>query len=162
MDRASINGVANEAFLTGDGTVQFTAEQRVRRFGAQQQFGILQGRHRRHDQRRPHLFANTLNVAPARGASSWAPAQGKQSFFYYPGRLRRVRRSLPDDLSFVSPGMDGRADIDLGPPLVLRSSSLGVLTTALKFHSFAILNPGNSIQVLSGVAQGRARFPSQL
>ena len=39
-------------------------------------------------------------------------------------------------------------------PPVLRSATLGNLTVAPIFHSFATFNPGDTNQVLSGVAPG--------
>ena len=62
--------------------------------------------------------------------------------------------NLPDDLSFVMPGTASPADLDSGVPPVLRSATLGNLTVAPIFHSFATFNPGDANQVLSGVAPG--------
>ena len=52
------------------------------------------------------------------------------------------------------PGTDTPADLDLGLPPVLHSATLGDLTSATIFHSFATFNPGDANQVLSGVAPG--------
>ena len=44
--------------------------------------------------------------------------------------------------------------INNGEPVVLSSATLGLLSAATIFHSFQTLNPGDAIQVLSGVGQG--------
>ena len=54
----------------------------------------------------------------------------------------------------MTPGTATPADIDTGVPPVLRSASLGNLTSAPVFHSIATLNPGDANQVLSGASRG--------
>ena len=46
------------------------------------------------------------------------------------------------------------ANVDGSLTVLLKSATLGVLSGATVFHSFAALNPGEVEQVLSGVAPG--------
>jgi serralysin len=90
------------------------------------------------------MFANTLAVASGTTVSLGTPGNGERvGFFLVQDGFDRYG-SLPDNLSFVA----GEG----GAPPVLTSATHGALTAAAVFHSSAYLNPGNAIQVLSGVA----------
>jgi hypothetical protein len=70
-----------------------------------------------------------------------------------PGRLR-FHGKLPDNLTFVAAGTSNPANVDTGTAAVLNSATLGQLTAAQIFHTFANLNPGHADQVLAGLAAG--------
>jgi len=155
VDPAAINGVANEPFLTGDGSVGFTLDLRsagssyantlgTYRVAADGTIGDVRV-----------LFANTLDVAPAaRTVDLGVPVDGDRiGFFLIQDGFRRYG-ALPDNLSFVTPGTTSAADLDAGLPPVLHSATRGVLANVPIFHSFSTLNPGDANQVLSGVAPG--------
>jgi hypothetical protein len=57
-------------------------------------------------------------------------------------------------LSFVTPGTNTSANVDIWLPPTLVSSTQGALSGHQIFHSSASLNPNASVQVLSGVQSG--------
>ena len=155
VDPSEINGVVSEAYLQGDGTVQFTLqfESAVSTFS--NTFGYYEVAANGTLGNIHILFANTLNVAfDARTVDLATPAADvKLGFFliqdgydYYGG--------LGNDLSFRAPGTTAPATLDAGLPPTLFSDSLGALDSAAIFHSFSTLNPGDFVQVLSGTSQG--------
>ena len=61
--------------------------------------------------------------------------------------------SLPDNLSFVTPGTGAPSDTDSGIPPLLKSSTLGPISATI-FHSLSALNPAEEMHVLSGTSAG--------
>jgi Domain of unknown function (DUF4114) len=151
VDAAAINGVTNQAFLLGDGAVQFTVEFRsaVSAFANSLGFYIVGLDGTIGDV--GILFANTLGVSPGTQIGLPIP-EGQQIGFFLIQDGFDVYGALPDDLSFRSPGTANPADLDLGLPPTLFSASRGALTAAPVFHSFATLNSSDATQVLSGVS----------
>jgi hypothetical protein len=154
VDLASINGIANQPLLTGDGSVQFTLEFKsgtsaydntlgVYKVGAD---GTISDVH--------ILFSNTLDVAPGTTVDLGVAADNESFGFFLIQDGFDFYGNLPNDLSFVTPGATTAADLDTGTPPVLYSATHGALTSAPIFHSFATLNPGDAIQVLSGTVPG--------
>lgn len=154
VDPATINGVANEPFLAGDGSVRFTLQFETAvsahsntlgyyRIAADGTIGDV------------HIaFANTLNAAAgARTVELGAPASGERIGFFLIQDGFDLYGDLPNDLSFRAPG-GGIADLDAGLVPLLTSASRGALTAAPIFHSSAAFNPGGTVQVLSGAAPG--------
>ncbi|MBY0324301.1 MAG: serine hydrolase [Reyranella sp.] len=154
VDPASINGVANEPFLAGDGSVKFTLQFEsavsahsnalgTYRIAADGTIGDV------------HIaYGNTLNVtAGARTVDLGAPADGARIGFFLIQDGFDLYGTLPNDLSFRAPG-GGIADLDAGQVPILTSASRGALTAAPIFHSSAAFNPGGGVQVLSGAAPG--------
>lgn len=155
IDTAKINGVTNEPFLIGDGAAKFTLELKsaVSEFHNTLGYykvaadGTISDVH--------VLFADTLNVATAaRTVDLGTPADGVRLGFFLIPKGATTYGNLPDNLSFVTPNTTTPSDIDTGVPPVLRSATLGNLTSASIFHSIATLNPNDGQQVLSGVASG--------
>lgn len=147
-----INGVANEAFLTGDGNVHFSVDFR----SAGSSYANTLGSYRVAADGTISdvhiLFGNT------RGGSGsvdlGVPAANERIGFFLIQNGYRQYGNLPDNLSFLAPGTGTRADLDAGLPPTLSSATLGALTAVPIFHSFATLNPGDANQVLSGVSPG--------
>jgi hypothetical protein len=155
VDPSLVNGIANEPFLTGDGTVGFTAELK----SAASAYANTLGAYKiAADGTISHvqiLFANTLNVASgARTVDLGTPAEGERVAFFLIQDGFNKFGALPDNLSFVTPGTGAPSDTDTGAPPVLQSATLGALSGATIFHSLATLNPADALQVLSGVAPG--------
>lgn len=154
VNPASINGVANEPFLAGDGSVKFTLQFETAvsaysntlgyyRIAADGTIGDV------------HIaYGNTLNVASgARTLDLGTPASGERIGFFLIQDGSDFYGNLPNDLSFRAPG-GGIADLDAGQVPILTSASRGALTAAPIFHSSAAFNPGGGVQVLSGAAPG--------
>jgi hypothetical protein len=154
VDPGSINGIADEAFLTGDGLVQFRMELQsaASAFANTLGFYWVAGDNTIHDV--GIAFANTLATAAGSTVSLGAPGDGERLGFFLVQDGFDLFGSLPNDLSFVTAGTFAPADLDDGQPLWLRSATAGVLSAATIFHSFSTLNPGDADQVLSGVAPG--------
>ncbi len=147
-----INGVANEAFLTGDGNVHFTVDFR----SSGSFYANTLGSYRVAADGTisdVHILANNT-----RGASGsvdlGVPGVNERIGFFLIQDGYRHYGNLPDNLSFLKPGTNTRADLDDGLPPTLSSATLGALTAVPVFHSFATLNPGDANQVLSGVSPG--------
>ncbi len=155
VDPASINGITNEPFLTGDGAVRFSLELKSAVSAFSNTFGTYKvaADGTIHD---VHvLFANTLDVrAGADAVDLGVPADGESIGFFLIQNGFNAYGTLPDDLSFVAPGTTAPATVDSGGHSVLYSATLGALEGAAIFHSIATLNPANADQVLSGVAPG--------
>lgn len=150
----AINGIANEPFLAGDGSVGFTLQLE----SAVSEFSNTLGYYRVAADGTildVHVaFSNTLNVsAGARTVDLGTPADGERIGFFLIQDGFDAYGNLADDLSFLAPG-GGAADLDAGLPPILSSASRGVLTVAPIFHSFSTLNPNDAVQVLSGAAPG--------
>ncbi|CAN5899210.1 hypothetical protein BH11PSE3_BH11PSE3_01010 [soil metagenome] len=155
VDPTTINGVANEAFLTGDGTSTFTLTLQ----SADSAYANTLGTYRVAADgtiKDVHvLFDNTLSVAgAARTISLGMPGVDERiGFFLIQDGFDRYG-SLPDDLSFVTSGTSTTADLDDGHPPTLYSATLNALNGTPVFHSFADFNPSHFNQVLSGVTTG--------
>lgn len=151
---SSINGVVSEGFLQGDGSVTFTLdfESAISAFANSFGYyevaadGTLGGVH--------VLFANTLNVPPDATSFALTPSANSQLGFFLIQDGFDLFGMLPDDLSFHAPGSADPASLDNGVPPLLFSDSRGSIEGATIFHSFSTLNPGDSVQVLSGTSQG--------
>lgn len=151
VDPDWINGVSNVPFMTGDGSVSFTATlqsaisaysnslgyYRVAADGAISGVGIL--------------FSNTLG-GPAT-VNLGTPGDGEQIGFFLIQNGFGQFGALPDNLSFVTAGTLTPGNAYAGLPVVLQSASLGQLNATI-LHSYSDLNPGGLAQVLSGVASG--------
>lgn len=152
VDPTLINGVANEAFLTGDGNVHFTVDFRSAGSSYSNTLGSYRVAVDGSITDVHILFGNT------RGASGsvdlGVPAANERIGFFLIQNGYARYGNLPDNLSFVAPGTSTRADLDDGVPPTLSSATLGTLSAVPIFHSFATLNPGDANQVLSGVEPG--------
>lgn len=152
---ADINGIANAPFLIGDGSVRFTLDFKSAVSQHSNTFGVYRVAADGTISDVEILFANTLAVpAAAHTVDLGTPGEGEQlGFFLIQDGFDRFG-VLPDDLSFVAPGGASPADLDAGVAPVLHSATRGDLAGAVIFHSFATLNPGDTVQVLSGAAPG--------
>ncbi|HTE35811.1 MAG TPA: DUF4114 domain-containing protein, partial [Reyranella sp.] len=154
VDPTSINGIANEPFLEGDGVTSFTLkfEAAVSMFSNTLGYYLVEADGTVGD---THiLFSNTLATAVGKTVGLGTPADGERIGFFLIQNGINVYGNLPDDLSFVAPDGSGPADLDAGMPPILSSASRGLLTIAPILHSMAAFNPGGTPQVLSGVALG--------
>ena len=155
VDAAAINGIANEPFLTGDGSVRFTLELKSAVSAFANTLGVYKIAADGTISDVHVLFANTLGVAAgAKTVDLGTPANGERIGFFLIEDGFTKYGALPDNLSFVAPGTQTAADIDTGIPPALRSATLGALDRGPVFHSIATLNPGDAAQVLSGAAAG--------
>ncbi len=155
VDVASINGVANEPFLVGDGAVRFAVELKSAVSAHNNTLGVYKVAPDGTIFDVDIVFANTLDFSVGgRTASLGVPANNEKLGFFLIQNGYDLYGDLPDDLSFVMPGTASPTDLNSGVPPVLRSVTLGNLTIAPIFHSFATFNPADAPQVLSGVAPG--------
>ena len=149
---SAVNGVPNEPFMTGDGSVSFMVrlEAAISTFSNTLGFytvaadGTIGGVQ--------VLFANTHSPG-ATTVSLGAPGNGDMIGFFLIQDGADLFANLPDNLSFR--GADGGlANLNAGIPVVLNSATLGDFSGATIFHSFHQLNTDRAYQVLSGVAPG--------
>jgi serralysin len=151
VNTSSISGLADQSFLTGDGSVRFTLEFKSAVSAFANTLGFYKVKADGSIGDVHILFDNTLNVAAsAHIVDLGAPANGERIGFFLIQDGFHNFGHLADDLSFVAPGTDRAATIDSGLA-ILKSASLGALTGAMIFHSSAALNPNGANQVLSGV-----------
>lgn len=155
VDSALINGIANQPFLTGNGTSDFSVSLK----SAASTFANTLGAYKIAADGTIHdvqvLFDNTLNVASAaRNVDLGTPADGERIAFFLIQNGYSKFGALPDNLSFVTPGSLAPADVRTGADPVLHSATLGDLTGATIFHTMSTLNPNDAVQMLSGVAAG--------
>lgn len=153
VDPAQINGVNNEAFLTGDGFVHFTVDFRSAASGYANSLGTYHVAADGTISDVQILFDNTRDTTSG-SVDLGVPANNVRIGFFLIQDGYGQYGSLPNDLSFRAPAGDAAADLDAGLPPTLTSASLGALTTVPIFHSFSTLNPDDAIQVLSGVSPG--------
>jgi len=154
VNPATINGVANQTYLSGDGTVQFTLELKsaVSAFANTLGYykvaadGTISGVH--------ILFANTLKTASGTSVDLGTPGNGERIGFFLIQNGANAVGSLADDLSFVTPGTANAANLTQGVAPTLMSASHGAVTGVEIFHSFASINSGAATQVLSGLDRG--------
>lgn len=153
VDPGQINGVANEAFLTGDGFVHFTVDFKSAASGYANTLGTYHVAADGTISDVHILFDNTRDTTSG-SVDLGVPANSVRIGFFLIQDGNGHYGSLPDDLSFRAPGSSAAADLDAGLPPTLTSASLGALTAVPIFHSFSTLNPDDAVQVLSGVSPG--------
>ncbi|MPZ32023.1 MAG: family 16 glycosylhydrolase [Rhodospirillales bacterium] len=156
VNTASINGVANEPFLFGDGSVRFSLELKSAVSEFHNTLGVytIAADGTIGDVR--ILFTDTLNVAgAARMVDLGTPGEGARLAFFLIQDGFDAYGGLPGDLTFVTPGTTVPANIAVDNAVILHSATRGDLVAAPVFHSDAIFNPPlGAVQVLSGVAPG--------
>lgn len=152
VDADAINGVADLAFLFGDGQIGFTLDLRSAVSAHSNTLGFYKVAADGTIFDVQVIFANTLKAA-AGTVSLGTPGEDVQiGFFLIQDGFDQFGK-LPGNLSFVT--QDGEAgNVDVGLPVFLRSATLGVLGGATVFHSFDELNPDGATQILSGVSPG--------
>ena len=154
VDTASINGLAAQPFLSGDGAVHFTLEFKSAVSAFANTLGIYKIAADGTISDVHVLFGNTLDVAAgAHTVDLGVPASGERIGFFLIQDGFHAYGTLADDLSFLAPGTGQAATTNSGLA-ILSSASAGALTTAQVFHSSAGLNPDGATQVLSGVLAG--------
>ena len=155
VNTASITGLADQSFLTGDGSVRFTLDFKSAVSAFANSLGFYKVKADGSISDVHILFDNTLDVAAgARSVDLGAPGNGERIGFFLIQDGFHNYGHLADNLSFVAPGgTDRAATVDSGLA-ILKSGSLGALTGATVFHSSAALNPNGANQVLSGVKPG--------
>src|SRR5690606_32880579 len=141
VDAALINGIANEPFLIGDGTVDFSVTLK----SAASAFANALGAYKIAADGTIHdvqiLFDNTLNVAPgARNVDLGTPADGERIAFFLIQSGFSEFGKLPDNLSFVAPGTMDSAVVQTGADPVHLSATLGDLVGATIFRSVSTFN----------------------
>ena len=149
---SAINGVPNQSFMTGDGSVRFTVELEAAisafsntlgyyRVAADGTIGSVHV-----------LFADTHDPGTTT-IDLGTPGNGERIGFFLIQDGADLFANLPDNLSFLAAG-GGVANLNAGIPIVLNSATLGNFGGAAIFHSFQQLNPDRAQQALSGVAPG--------
>jgi serralysin len=150
VDTGHINGVANQTFMTGDGSLGFTLDFQSAMSSFANTLGYYKIAADGTISDAHILFGNTLNVAPGTTVNLGTPADGQQIGFFLIQDGAHQFANLPDNLSFVTQGGQV-ANLDGKQVLFLQSASLGLLSGATIFHSASELNAGDADQVLSGV-----------
>ena len=137
VDPDFINGVANDAYLQGDGQVTFTLDFKSAISAFASMFGYYEVDANGALGDVHILFANTLNVAlSARSVDLMPAADTRLGFFMIQDGFNRFG-TLPDDLSFHAPGSTNPATLDAGLPPILFSNSRGAFDGAVIFHTFS-------------------------
>jgi serralysin len=154
VDPASINGIANEPFLEGDGATSFRLQFEAAVSSFSNTLGYYKVKADGTISDTHVLFSNSKDVPAGMTVNLGTPADGESIGFFLIQNGFNAYGNLPDDLSFVASGGTGPADLDDGVPPILNSASRGALTIAPILHSIAAFNPGSATQVLSGVAPG--------
>jgi Ca2+-binding RTX toxin-like protein len=156
VDTASINGVANEPFLFGDGSVRFTLELKSAVSAFHNTLGVYTVAADGTIGGVRVLFDDTLNVADAaRTVDLGTPAAGARLGFFLIQDGFDFYGQLPGNLSFVTPGTTTAANFARDTAITLHSTTLGDLVATPIFHSHAGFNsPMGAVQVLSGVTPG--------
>ena len=150
----SINGIANEPLLFGDGTVSFSVEFKSATSSFHNTLGVYTVGSDGTIGDVEILFSDTLNVPEgARTVELGTPADGARLEFFLIQDGFDAYGLLPDDLIFVTPGTASAANVARDADLVLHSASRGDLTYVPIFHSNPSFNgPLGTVQVLSGVS----------
>ena len=105
VDAASINGVANEPFLVGDGVVRFAVELKSAVSAHSNTLGVYKVAADGTIFDIDIVFANTLDVgAGGRTVNLGVPANNEKLGFFLIQDGYDLYGNLPDDLSFVMPG----------------------------------------------------------
>ncbi len=154
VNSAALNGVGDQPFLTGDGSVRFTLtfNQAVSAYNNTLGYYQVSADGTIHDVRL--LFGNTHNVAAGQTIDLGVPNNNEKIGFFLIQNGFDQYGNVPNDLYFLSPSTHLSANLNSSSTPVLLSASQGTLTAAPIFHSFDSLNPGAAPQVLSGVAPG--------
>ncbi len=155
VNSTSINGIANEPFLAGDGSVGFTLQLESATSAFHNALGYYKVAADGAIGDVHIVFSDTLSVqAGETPVDLGTPANGERIGFFLIQNGFNLYGSLPDDLSFVASDRSGLADLDASQPPVLSSASRGLLTIAPIFHSIADFNVEGAVQVLSGASLG--------
>ncbi|WP_421996746.1 M10 family metallopeptidase C-terminal domain-containing protein [Reyranella sp.] len=150
-----INGVANQPFLTGDGSVGFSLKMDAAVSVFNDSLGTYKVRADGTVYGVAMLFSDSHTAAGIGLTTSLgSPADGDRIGFFLVQNGFGQFGNMPNDLSFVTAGGATAANLNGGQPVFLQSASLGLLNDATVFHSFAAFNPGQAEQVLSGVVPG--------
>jgi Peptidase M10 serralysin C terminal/Domain of unknown function (DUF4114) len=149
----AINGIANEPFMTGDGTVRFSTTLESASSAFANSLGVYKVAADGTIFDVEIVFADTLHVTEST-KNLGTPADGVKFGFFLIQNGFGAYGDLPDNLSFVMAGTSDPANLNNGAPITLMSATLGALTTTAVFHSFQTLNVSDAIQVLSGAAPG--------
>ncbi len=154
VSSGALNGVANQPFLTGDGSVRFTLtfNQAISSFDNTLGYYQVSADGTIHDVRL--LFTNTHAVAAGQTVDLGVPSTDERIGFFLVQNGFDKYGTLPNDLYFLSPATHLSANLNSSSTPVLLSQSQGTLTAAQIFHSFNSLNAGGAPQVLSGVLPG--------
>ena len=159
VNSPTINGIASQGFLTGDGSLHFQADfvSAVSAFANQLGWykvgtdGTIKDVHiLANDTLDPGMVGKTLDLG--------TPADGERIGFFLIQKGFTINGNLADDLSFVLPGNGQPANVDFWQAPVLVSASHGTLSNETIFHSFAGLNPNAATQVLSGLQSNGSTF----
>jgi hypothetical protein len=155
VDIASINGVANEPFLFGDGSARFSLELKSAVSAFHNTLGVYTVAADGTISGVRILFSDTLNVADAaRVVDLGTPGEGARLAFFLIQDGFDLYGALPGDLTFVKPGTTDAANI-ADAAVTLHSATRGDLVAVPVFHSNPAFNsPLGTVQVLSGVTQG--------
>lgn len=152
VDSASINGIANEPYLAGDGTTSFAAEIKSATSSFHNTLGVYTVADDGTISNVRILFADTLDVGDAGAKVDLdTPAAGTRLGFFLIQDGFNVYGALPEDLYFEAPETTEAGSTEASAMPVLYSTTLGRLTEVPVFHSIAALNPDGADQVLSGV-----------
>lgn len=153
VDVQAINGVANQPFMTGDGSVRYSMTLNAAVSAFNNSLGVYRVAADGTIFDTHIVFSNTHNASTT-SIDLGTPGNGVSIGFFLIQNGFSAYGNLPDNLSFVTAGTSNPANVNAGVPVTLNSATLGNLGTAQVFHSFATLNPGDADQVLSGVAPG--------
>ncbi len=154
VNATSINGIADQSFLIGDGAARFTLEFKSAVSAFANSLGVYKIKADGTIADVQILFDNTLNVsAGARSVDLGPPGNGERFGFFLIQDGFDAYGHLSGALSFLAPGTSQAAAVESGFA-ILTSTTLGALTSAQIFHSTAALNPNGANQVLSGVMAG--------
>jgi len=153
VNPATINGVANESFLTGDGIVHFTVDFKSSGSSYANTLGAYRVAADGTISDVQILFSNTRD-SKSGSVDLGVPANNERIGFFLIQDGYKYYGNLPDNLSFLASGTSTAADLDTGLPPTLSSATLGALTAVPIFHSFSTLNADDADQVLSGVSPG--------
>ena len=156
VNTASINGVANEPFLFGDGSVRFSLELKSAVSAFHNTLGVYKVAADGTIGDVHILFTDTLNVSDAaRTVDLGTPETGARLAFFLIQDGFDAYGGLPNDLTFVTPGTTVPANIAVDNAVTLHSATLGDLVAVPVFHSNPVFNSAlGTVQVLSGVTPG--------
>jgi hypothetical protein len=153
VNAASINGIASQAFLTGDGAVDFSVDFKSGVSAYSNELGYYKVGTDGTIRDVHILFGNTHDVAASHQDLGVLGNNERLGFFLVQDGFD-LYGALPDDLSFVAQRTGGSANADAGDPVVLQSVRLGQLMASTVFHSFSSLNADRADQALSGLLPG--------
>lgn len=153
VDAEAINGVANQPYMTGDGSVRFSMKLEAAISAFSNSLGIYKVAADGTIFDARIVFSDTHNASTA-SVDLGTPGNGVGFGFFLIQDGFDAFGNLPDNLSFVAQGGGTPANLNAGLPVTLVSATLGALTGAQVFHSFGTLNASDANQVLSGVATG--------